>query len=70
MDNCLRKNEVSTTDHKDMIQFTKYIYMFFSGPGLHIRQRFGNEVYYYKEVERSLCFFKNSEHYVGVLRCG
>ena len=43
---CLRKNDVSTTDHKDMIKCTKTSDRFFSGPGLHPKQRDHNKVDY------------------------
>ena len=44
MKGCLRKNEVSPTDHKYMIQFTETSDRLFSGPGLHLNQRVRNEV--------------------------
>ena len=58
MDECLRKNEVSQTDHKEMIQFIETSDMLFSGPGLHLNQRVRNKAGYYKEVEISIGFKK------------
>ena len=56
----LEKNEVSPTDHKKMIKFTKTSDRLFSGPGLPIKKRVCNEVNCYKELERIIDVKKKS----------
>ena len=53
MEECLRKNEVSPTNHKDMKNY-KTSEKLFSGPVLQLKQRFRTEVVNYNDIYNGL----------------